>query len=85
MMFLNILKNIAIKIFCVTHLVISRNDTFLYHMMLQHNFAKYFSGARVYEIVNNCLVFIICYLRVCKKLCSQLLLSREIDDAGNQR
>ena len=54
-------------------------------MMLQHNFAKYFSGARVYEIVNNCLVFIVCYLRVCKKLCSQLLLSREIDDAGNQR
>ena len=54
-------------------------------MMLQLNFAKYFSGARVYEIVNNCLVFIICYLQVCKKLCSQLLLSREIDDAGNQR
>ena len=85
MMFLNILQNIAIKKFFAAHSVISQNDTFLYHMMLLHNFAKYFSGARLYEIVNNCLVFIICYLRVCKKLCSQLLLNREIDDAGNQR
>ena len=54
-------------------------------MMLLHNFMKYFSAARVYEIVNNCLVFNICYLQVRKKLCSLFLLNREIDDAGNQR
>ena len=53
-------------------------------MIMLHNFTKYFSGARVYEIVNNCLVFIICYLWFHKKLCSQLLLNREIDDAGIQ-
>ena len=32
-----------------------------------NNFTKYFSGTTVYEIVNNCLIFAICYLRVRKK------------------
>ena len=34
-------------------------------------FAKYISGTRVYETVNNCLVFAICYLWVRKKLSLQ--------------
>ena len=38
---------------------------------------KYFFGARVYEKVNNCLVFLICYLQVRKKLCSQNFCSIE--------
>ena len=44
-----------------------------------HNFTKYFSGFRVNEMVNNCLVFAICYLSIHKKL----LLNREMDDPGN--
>ena len=38
---------------------ISQNDTFFCHIILLHNFSKYFSGTRVYEIVNNCLAFVI--------------------------
>ena len=34
---------------------------------VSHNFTKYFCGARVNEIVNNCPAFAICYLWVIKK------------------
>ena len=33
-----------------------------------HNFTKFFSGTRVNQIVNNCLIFAICYLWVREKL-----------------
>ena len=53
--------------------IIPQNDTFLYKgnaflkVNVSHNFTKYFCGARVNEIVNNCPAFAICYLWVIKK------------------
>ena len=68
MIFQNILQNIAIYCIYLNTLVsditlIPRNDTLLCHrtnqisfkVLLLHSYMTYFSGARVYEIVNNCL------------------------------
>ena len=58
---------------------IKRYDFLKVHAL--HNFTKYFSGARVNKLVNNCFVFAICYLQDRKKL----LLYRKMDEAGNFR
>ena len=50
------------KYFVLHITIIPRNDTLLYHrtnqisfkVLLLHSFMTYFSGARAYEIVNNC-------------------------------
>ena len=68
MIFQNILQNIAIYCIYLNTLasditLIPRNDTLLYHrtnqisikVLLLHSYMTYFSGARVCEIVNNCL------------------------------
>ena len=46
--------------------VYHRTNQISLKFFLLHNFTKYFSGTRVYEIVNNCL-FVVCYSRVLKE------------------
>ena len=77
MMFQIFLQNIAILIFFVAHYS-NQNNTFLYHIVLLHNFMKYFPSARVYEKVNTCLIILICYLQVHKKWCLQNLTEKRI-------
>ena len=73
---LNILRkcrNLLLQIFCVIHysnpskFPIPYNRSNLLEVHVLHNFTKYVSGTRVYKIVNNCLVFLICYFQVHKK------------------
>ena len=70
MIFLNIFaKCHNLDIFFVPHYSTPQKDFLQIHVL--HNFTKYISGTRVYETVNNCLVFAICYLWVRKKLSLQ--------------
>ena len=84
MIFLKILHNVAIYLFCITYysnpskwyISIPQDKLNFLTVYVLHNFTKYFSGARVNEIVNNCIIFAICNLWVCKK-CLQNLCSIE--------
>ena len=75
-------------------MAIPRKNTFLWYrqeipnFLVVHNFTKCLSGTRVKQTVNKwyCLVFAICYFRLCKKMMfTKPLLDKEIDDAGNRR
>ena len=58
------------------HLLPQDKSNFLQVHVL-HNFMKYFSGARVYEKVKNCLVFAICYLWVHKNISLQNIFAQQ--------
>ena len=88
---------IHLNILFRTFMAIPQENRFLYYrqeksnFLVVHNFAKCFSGTREKQTVNkcsmvNCLVFAICYFRLCKKMMfTKPLLDKEIDDTGNRR
>ena len=88
MIFLYILPNVTVcciylNILCHTLqkslkmiLLYYRKNQISFKVLLLHSFMTYYSGARVYEIVNNCLSAV-CYLRVRKEKCLQNFCSTE--------